>query len=273
MSGLLERIARRRRATANSRLGPPSQNRISHADDGAHEIVASANGGPPEDAPAPSLNGTAPELAAQEADAAVEVVGWTPPEVQVAVERLDEAPEAEVAADEVEEAPEAEVAPEPEPEAEAGAAPQPDPEPEAEAAPEPDPEPEAEVAPEPEPEPQAEIAPPTPAPSFVERGRLRQRARYLRRLREVQLRDIGGFLVELHRFGRERPDLVEAKIAGAASVDAELRALEHALGSEQPLRELREAGIGGACSSCGAVHGTGDRFCSSCGAALADDAR
>ena len=47
--------------------------------------------------------------------------------------------------------------------------------------------------------------------------------------------------------------------------DAELRELERALGSEQPLRELREAGIGGVCAECGTVHGTADRFCSACG--------
>ena len=87
-------------------------------------------------------------------------------------------------------------------------------------------------------------------------------------LREVQLRDIGGFMLELHRFGRERPDLIEAKIAGAAQTDAELRALDQALGAEEPLRELREAGIGGVCNNCGAVHGSEDRFCATCGEPL-----
>jgi hypothetical protein len=102
-------------------------------------------------------------------------------------------------------------------------------------------------------------------PGFLERGRMRRRARYLRQLREVQLRDIGGFMLELKRFGREQPDLVQAKLAGAASTDSELRALERALGDEQPLRELREAGIGGACPHCRAVYGSSDRYCASCG--------
>jgi hypothetical protein len=106
------------------------------------------------------------------------------------------------------------------------------------------------------------------ASSFLERGRVRRRARYLRRLRELQLRDLGGFMVELERFGRERPDLVREKVASALRTDAELRALEHSLGAEQPLRELREAGIGGACEKCGAVHGSTDRFCAACGAPL-----
>jgi hypothetical protein len=106
---------------------------------------------------------------------------------------------------------------------------------------------------------------PVTEPGFLERGRMRRRARYLRRLREVQLRDIGGFMLELQRFGREQPALVQAKLAGAASTDTELRALERALSDEQPLRELREPGIGGACARCRAVYGSSDRYCASCG--------
>ena len=102
---------------------------------------------------------------------------------------------------------------------------------------------------------------------------MRRRARYLRQLREMQLRDIGGFMLELRRFGREQPDLVQAKLAGAAATDAELRALEGALGDEQPVRELREAGIGGACPRCFAVHGSSDRYCASCGDPLTQRGR
>jgi hypothetical protein len=104
-----------------------------------------------------------------------------------------------------------------------------------------------------------------------ERGRMRRRARYLRRLREVQLRDIGGFVVELNRFEQERPELVQAKIENAARTDAELRALERALRERHSLRELREPGIGGACPVCGAVHGSDDRFCATCGEPLQED--
>jgi uncharacterized OB-fold protein len=32
-----------------------------------------------------------------------------------------------------------------------------------------------------------------------------------------------------------------------------------------PIAELRQAGIGGACSNCGAVHGSADRYCAWCG--------
>ncbi|HEY2160214.1 MAG TPA: hypothetical protein VGH24_02825 [Solirubrobacteraceae bacterium] len=98
-----------------------------------------------------------------------------------------------------------------------------------------------------------------------ERSRIRRRARYLRRLRELQLRDIGGFVLELHRFGRERPDLVKPKVQDAARTDAELRALERALGERGAPTELREPGIGGACPECGTVHGSSDRYCSWCG--------
>jgi hypothetical protein len=97
---------------------------------------------------------------------------------------------------------------------------------------------------------------------------MRRRARYLRRLREVQLRDIGGFLLESRRRGRDRPEIVEAKLAAAANTDRELRALERALEGVAAIGDLREAGIGGACPQCGAVYGSDDRFCASCGRAL-----
>ena len=101
-----------------------------------------------------------------------------------------------------------------------------------------------------------------------ERSRLRRRARYLRRLRELQLRDIGGFVVELHRFGRERPDLVKPKVEAAAETDRELRELERVLDDGRALSELREPGIGGACPACGTVHGSPDRYCAWCGREL-----
>lgn len=116
--------------------------------------------------------------------------------------------------------------------------------------------------------PEVAEAPAEPDPEFRRRGRLRRRARYLRSLREVQLRDLGGFVVELRRFGRERPDLVQAKLSRALATDAELRALDAALGVQTPPRELRQAGIGGACAACGAIHGSLDRYCATCGLPL-----
>jgi hypothetical protein len=100
------------------------------------------------------------------------------------------------------------------------------------------------------------------------RSRIRRRVRFLRRLRELQLRDIGGFVAELHRLGRDRPELVKAKVEAAAETDRELRALERALRDGGPVTELREPGIGGSCPSCGTVHGSADRYCSWCGREL-----
>ena len=96
-------------------------------------------------------------------------------------------------------------------------------------------------------------------------AQMRRRARYLRSLRELQLRDIGGFMVELDRFDRERPELVRQKVSAAAQTDQELRTLEHALGERRGISEIRQPGIGGACPQCGTVHGSRDRFCSWCG--------
>lgn len=110
--------------------------------------------------------------------------------------------------------------------------------------------------------------PPTSAPGLLQRSRMRRRARYLRALRELQMRDLGGFLLELHRYGRERPDLVESKLAGAALVDSELRAIERALSVEHDVGQIRAPGIGGACLRCGSVHGSSDRFCAACGQLL-----
>jgi hypothetical protein len=72
-------------------------------------------------------------------------------------------------------------------------------------------------------------------------------------------------VLELHRFGRERPDLLQHKLEGATRTERELRALEQAVGERLSLAELREAGIGGACSNCGAVYGSADRYCAWCG--------
>jgi hypothetical protein len=106
--------------------------------------------------------------------------------------------------------------------------------------------------------------------TFRERGRLRQRARYLRRLREVQIRDLGGFVLELHRFDTWRGDLVGVKLAAVAETDRELRALESVLDERRSLQEVREAGIGGACRQCGTIYGSVDRFCAACGVSLED---
>lgn len=106
-------------------------------------------------------------------------------------------------------------------------------------------------------------------PSYRNRSQLRRRLRFLRRRRELELRDLGGLVFDLHRFGSQRPDLVQAKVATLATTDGERRALEQALEDERPLRELREAGIGGVCPACGTLYASDARFCSACGTPLA----
>ena len=105
------------------------------------------------------------------------------------------------------------------------------------------------------------------APGFRERARIRRRLRYLRRFRELAFRDLGGLTFDLHRFGRDRPDLVAQKLEGLATVDRELRTLETALRERHDLTRLREAGIA-ACPRCQTLHDTDANFCPGCGTAL-----
>jgi len=111
-------------------------------------------------------------------------------------------------------------------------------------------------------EPEGPDAPATP--SFRHRGQLRRRLRYLRRVRELGYRDVGGLVFDLRRFGRDEPGLVSAKLDALTAVDAELRGLEDALGDRQAVTELREPGVG-ACVRCASLHASDARFCSSCG--------
>ncbi len=114
-----------------------------------------------------------------------------------------------------------------------------------------------------------EVQPAAPAggPSFRERGRLRRRLRYLRRVRELGFRDLGGLVFDLHRFQRERAELVAGKLGALAVVDVELRALEKVLSDRQDYVVLREPGIA-ACPRCAALHGSDANFCPNCGLRL-----
>jgi hypothetical protein len=106
-----------------------------------------------------------------------------------------------------------------------------------------------------------------PSPSFRNRGRLRRRLRFLRRVRELGYRDLGGLVFDQHKFGRLNEELVRGKVAALSAVDAELRALEQALGEKRDITELREPGIT-ACPRCGTLHGSDANFCPSCGLAI-----
>jgi ribosomal protein L40E len=113
----------------------------------------------------------------------------------------------------------------------------------------------------------AGLAPEDVAPtraSFRDRGRLRRRLRYLRRVRELGFRDLGGLAFDLHRFGRRNDELVLGKLAALDAVDRELRAIERVLDERRDILELREPGVA-ACPRCGALHGSDARFCPQCG--------
>lgn len=106
-------------------------------------------------------------------------------------------------------------------------------------------------------------------PTTRRRGRLRRRLRHLRRVREVLMRDLGGFVFELHRSaGDGENPVVGAKLERLAAVDAELRELEGILADRRPL-VLREPGIGGACPACGELYGSQARYCWACGSEVA----
>ncbi|HEV3094610.1 MAG TPA: hypothetical protein VGY30_08875 [Solirubrobacteraceae bacterium] len=120
-----------------------------------------------------------------------------------------------------------------------------------------------------QPEPVAEQA--SPSPGFGERGRMRRRARFLRKARELAYRDLGGLVYDLHRFGQRNDPVVLAKLATLGHIDAELRALEQALHEIRPVTVLREVGIA-ACPRCASIHGNEDRFCPGCGLAFSADA-
>jgi hypothetical protein len=110
---------------------------------------------------------------------------------------------------------------------------------------------------------------PLPAgpPGFSERGRMRRRARFLRKARELAYRDLGGLVYNLHRFGQRNDTLVLAKLGTLGQIDTELRTLEGALAEHQSVTVLRDAGIA-ACPRCAAIHGSEDRFCPNCGLAM-----
>jgi hypothetical protein len=110
------------------------------------------------------------------------------------------------------------------------------------------------------------------------RGKLRRRLRYLRRVRELLLRDLGGFTFEIHRTAGGTAEethrrLAEAKVNRIAALDTEVRALEERLGEPHEGALLREPGIGGTCPECGELHASDAHYCSRCGAPLDAKAR
>jgi hypothetical protein len=115
-----------------------------------------------------------------------------------------------------------------------------------------------------EPVPPADTVPGDETPGFIERGKLRRRLRFVRRARELALRDLGGLVFDLHRFGRERNDLVEQKLGALATLDSEMRALQTLLDDHPEVTVLHEPGVA-SCPRCGALHASDAAYCSACG--------
>jgi hypothetical protein len=110
------------------------------------------------------------------------------------------------------------------------------------------------------------------------RGKLRRRLRYLREVRQLLLRDLGGFMYEIHRSAGGTPQepqrkLAESKARRIESLDAEVRGLEAHLAEPHAGAVLREPGIGGLCAECGELHASDAQYCSRCGAPLNAKAR
>ena len=109
-------------------------------------------------------------------------------------------------------------------------------------------------------------------PPAGRRGRLRRRLRYLRRARELMLRDLGGLLYEVHRSGGgdvlAHAPVMDAKVQRIAGLDAEAHALEAALTAPRTETVIFQPGIGGSCPTCGDLYGSAARFCSNCGTAF-----
>jgi hypothetical protein len=123
--------------------------------------------------------------------------------------------------------------------------------------------------------PASEAGPPLPAdlaPEDVERrtvagrrGKLRRRARFLRRARELALRDLGGLVYEARRRDQDGGALVAEKVQQLGVLDGELRSIEAELGAARGETVLREPGVGGTCPRCGELHASEARYCSRCG--------
>ena len=115
-------------------------------------------------------------------------------------------------------------------------------------------------------------------PGSARRGKLRRRLRYLRHVRELLLRDLGGFTYEIHRTASGTPQeghrkLAEAKANRIAALDAEVGDIEARLGVAHAETLLREPGIGGTCPECGELYASDARFCARCGLPLDAKAR
>jgi hypothetical protein len=107
---------------------------------------------------------------------------------------------------------------------------------------------------------------------LTERGRLRRQVRFLRKQRELQMRDLGGLIFDMYRFGSKRQDLVREKLRLMFEADRELREFEAMLGGRRRPLEVREPGVGGSCPRCLTLYSTDAHYCWRCGLALTEQA-
>jgi hypothetical protein len=115
-------------------------------------------------------------------------------------------------------------------------------------------------------------------PTSARRSRLRRRVSFLRAAREVLLRDLGGFVYELHRTAGDieheaHRRLREVKLARLTRVDTELHELELRLDDVRRHVVVREPGVGGECPNCGELFGSDAHYCAHCGLPLTESAR
>jgi hypothetical protein len=105
------------------------------------------------------------------------------------------------------------------------------------------------------------------------RGKLRRRARYLHKARELALRDLGGLVYEARRREQDPGKLAQEKVNRLIALDNELTEIESVLGVIKGDTVIREPGVGGTCARCGELHPSDATFCARCGANLAEAAR
>jgi hypothetical protein len=92
-------------------------------------------------------------------------------------------------------------------------------------------------------------------------GHLRRERRNLLRLREQQIRDVGGLVLEMYRQDRFRQDLIYEQAAEIVALEERLREVDELLLAVSN----RRVASGPRCEQCGTPLYPGARFCPSCG--------
>jgi NADH pyrophosphatase NudC (nudix superfamily) len=92
-------------------------------------------------------------------------------------------------------------------------------------------------------------------------GRLRRERRSLLRLREQQIRDLGGLVLEMYRLDRFRQDVIYEQAAEIVAVEERLREVDELLFAVSNRRST----AANRCDQCGTPLYAGARFCPGCG--------